>query len=204
MHEGLVTTVDLLRHGEPEGGVKYRGSLDDPLSLRGWAQLRTAVGENCPWTAIVSSPLSRCAAFAGELANRHGLTLEIEPGFREISFGEWEGCTPADIMAATPNALRQFWSDPLTYGPPGGERIGDFNTRVATAWENLLQRHIGRHILLICHGGTIRILLRHILEMPLKRIWRLEVPYATLSRVCIYAHGPEAEPLLVFHGRSSL
>jgi hypothetical protein len=32
----------------------------------------------------------------------------------------------------------------------------------------------------------------------------LEVPYATLSRVCIYAHGPEAEPLLVFHGRSSL
>ncbi len=68
----VVTTVDLLRHGEPEGGNKYRGALDDPLSELGWAQMRAATGDRCPWQAIVSSPLRRCAAFARELANRHG------------------------------------------------------------------------------------------------------------------------------------
>ena len=32
--------LDLIRHGEPEGGVKYRGSLDEPLSTTGWQQMR--------------------------------------------------------------------------------------------------------------------------------------------------------------------
>lgn len=36
------TIIDLLRHGDVEGGQKYRGQLDDPLSELGWNQLRTA------------------------------------------------------------------------------------------------------------------------------------------------------------------
>jgi len=30
------TTIDLLRHGEPVGGKRYRGQIDDPLSEKGW------------------------------------------------------------------------------------------------------------------------------------------------------------------------
>jgi alpha-ribazole phosphatase len=44
-HEHQVTTVDLLRHGECEGGHVYRGSLDLPLSETGWEQLRSKAGE---------------------------------------------------------------------------------------------------------------------------------------------------------------
>ena len=39
MTEEAVTTVDLLRHGEPEGGVRYRGSRDDPLNETGISML---------------------------------------------------------------------------------------------------------------------------------------------------------------------
>ena len=58
------TVVDLLRHGEPDGGQKFRGSVDDPLNVRGWEQMRTAVGNYREWEVIISSPLIRCAAFA--------------------------------------------------------------------------------------------------------------------------------------------
>lgn len=43
------TTVDLLRHGEPEGGQMFRGAVDDPLSPRGWEQMRSAVGDCRAW-----------------------------------------------------------------------------------------------------------------------------------------------------------
>ncbi|MHB1590203.1 MAG: histidine phosphatase family protein [Sulfuricella sp.] len=39
------TTIDLIRHGEPVGGRRYRGRTDDPLSEKGWNQMWTAVGD---------------------------------------------------------------------------------------------------------------------------------------------------------------
>lgn len=201
MSDDTITTIDLLRHGEPEGGRRYRGTLDDPLSASGWEQMRAAV---CllprPWQVIVSSPLQRCAAFARDLAGRHQLPLEFEADLREMSFGAWEGRTPAEIMTATPDALERFWHDPIHHPPPGGEGLLDCNDRVVNAWRNLLQRHTGRHVLLVGHGGTIRIVLCHILEIPLRRLWRLEVPYANISRIIVHGRGAEAEPSLLFHG----
>jgi len=201
MSQDTVTTIDLLRHGEPQGGVRYRGALDDPLSDRGWEQMRAAVGPYCSWQVIVSSPLQRCAAFASILAEQHGLPLEIEPGLHEMRFGAWEGRTPAEIMADTPDDLERFWRDPLTYPPPEGEALPDFKTRIVAAWQALLARHAGAHVLVVGHGGIIRMVLCHILDIPLQRLWRVEVPYATLSQVRIHGTGPTAEPMLVFHGK---
>ena len=87
----MTTTVDMIRHGEPIGGRKYRGQIDDPLSDKGWQQMRDAVADHCPWDSIISSPLLRCAEFANELAERHKLTVTFAPEFMEIGFGSWEG-----------------------------------------------------------------------------------------------------------------
>lgn len=193
------TTIDLLRHGEPEGGRKFRGSLDDPLSSQGWAQMWAAVGKHHPWEVIISSPLIRCARFARELGERYDLPVEIATGLQEIGFGDWEGRTPAEIHAATPEALGRFWIDPLNNPPPGGEPLADFQRRVIAAWTGLLERHAGRHLLIVGHGGMIRMVLCHVLEMPLTRMWRLEIPYATLSRLRAYGRGIAAEPFMVFH-----
>ena len=40
MSEKIVTRIDLIRHGEPVGGRRYRGQIDDPLSEKGWKQMR--------------------------------------------------------------------------------------------------------------------------------------------------------------------
>ena len=63
------TIIDFIRHGEPVGGRAYRGhNIDDPLSEKGWQQMRTAVADHCPWSQLISSPLLRCKDFANELA----------------------------------------------------------------------------------------------------------------------------------------
>ena len=195
----ITTTIDLLRHGEPVGGRKFRGLVDDPLSDAGWRQMWDVVGDACPWDAIVASPLSRCADFARELAGRHNLSLQLEPDLREVSFGAWDGRVVTDVDAEQPEALSRFWRDPVHHPPPDGEPLLDFDARVGGIWKALLARHCGRHILVVAHGGTIRIVLRQILDMPLARLWRLAVPYAGLSRVRVHGHETDAQPQLLFH-----
>jgi alpha-ribazole phosphatase len=192
------TTVDLLRHGEPEGGQKFRGAVDDALSLHGWEQMRATVGDYRDWQVIVSSPLIRCAAFARELAERLDRPLEIVPEFVELSFGVWEGRSVADVNATDPLTLARFWRDPVAHPIPGGEPVADFDRRVGRAWDALLERHRGRHLLLVAHGGIIRMVLRQLLEIPVRRIWRIEVPFAAISRIRQH-RDPDAEPHLVFH-----
>lgn len=204
MTNNTITTIDLLRHGEPEGGPKYRGALDEPLSERGWGQLHTAVGAHPPWERVVSSPLKRCAEFAQALGQQHGIGVEIESDFREMRFGDWEGRTAAAVMAATPEAVQRFWRDPLAYPPPGGEPLQEWAAKVTAAWQALLARHQGRHVLVLSHGGTMRVILCHLLDMPLRRLWRLDIPYATLSRVRLYGSDEGTEPMLVFHGKTTL
>lgn len=193
-----VTTIDLLRHGEPVGGAKYRGRIDDPLSARGWSEMWTAVGDHRPWDGVVSSPLSRCSAFAQALGTRHGLPVAAELRFREISFGDWEGRTAEELMRSDPDILLRFWRDPIAHPPPGAESLSSFRERVLAAWSQLIARHQGKHLLLVCHGGVIRMIVSQVLEMPTNRMFRLVVPTASMTRIRV-EHGDPPLVQLLFH-----
>ncbi len=182
------TTIDLIRHGEPQGGRKFRGSQDDPLSATGWQQMRTAIDpvnidHTVPWQRVITSPLLRCSQFSHELAECTGIPLHTEPGFREVHFGQWEGLNSAEVMAQWPDLLGKVWHDALANTPPDGERLLDFNARVATAWDQMLTHYSGEHLLVVAHGGTIRMIICHTLGLPLHSMWRFDVQYASLSRL---------------------
>jgi len=211
--------IELMRHGEPEGGRMFRGSMDDPLSETGWQQMRDAWARLNPtesatmsrgkesalsWKKIVSSPLIRCSAFAEEAARVSGLPLEIEPAFSEMSFGEWEGMAPDDVVREFPGKLEAFWRDSVTHGAPGGESMMHFQKRIVAAWRLLKSKNLDDSLLLVCHGGTIRMILAHVLDMPLTSLWRIAVPFANLSRIKIvrYADGSETQ-MLVSHQQMS-
>ncbi len=200
MLEAAPTFIDLLRHGEPVGGMKFRGETDDPLSESGWAQMRAAVADTRRWDVVVTSPLKRCAAFAAELAARLDLPLETEERLREIGFGAWEGLTPTQVAAAEPEALEQFWCNPAQHTPPGGESLDAFGCRVAAAWSDLLQRHGGKRILVVCHGGVIRLIVAQMLAMPFANLFRLDVPYAAACRIRVRGGGAETFSELVHLG----
>lgn len=196
------TLLDLLRHGEPEGGGRFRGALtDDPLTALGWQQMQASVGTQASWQAIISSPMRRCAEFARHLASTHQLPLQLEHELREMHFGDWEGLSADYLHQHQSEALANFWRDPQQYTPPGAEPMSAFQQRVLAGLFHQLDQHQADHLLLVAHGGSLRMILCHLLAMPLSASARLELPYACLSRVRMRRdrHG-QWHGSLVFHG----
>lgn len=193
-----ITVIDLMRHGEPVGGRKYRGQTDDPLSDRGWAEMRQTVGDFAGWDAIVSSPLSRCRAFAEDLAARTGIPLTFDERIKEVGFGVWENRYPADLRAENPDCLRNFRRDALRHRPAGAEPLEDFYERVGAALEDVVAAHEGQHLLLVCHAGVVRMALARILGIPLSLAYRVQVASASVTRIAYEGRGAERYGCLLF------
>jgi alpha-ribazole phosphatase/probable phosphoglycerate mutase len=195
----MTTYIDVIRHGEPVGGRRYRGySVDDPLTEKGWAQMRAAVPETPSWTRIVSSPLKRCAEFAQELAADLQVPFTIEDNFKEIGFGEWEGKTPDDILALDSQALNHFYADPVHNRPPGAEPLDSFSERVWQAYLDIVNTHQNEHTLIVGHAGVARAITANILNMSLDDVYsRLKIEYGAIVCSSIDAELP---PKLVING----
>jgi len=176
--------IDLLRHGEAEGGNCFRGRTDDVLTDKGWRQLNEATEGQAAWEEVISSPAKRCARFAQQLADTHSIPCRQADWLWEMDFGDWEGVSADELTATDSQRLSLFWEDPVNQMPPGGEPFQQFQQRVLTGWHETLQ-HKSKRVLLVSHGGPIRIILAETLGMPAQNIMRLEVPHASLSRVRI-------------------
>jgi alpha-ribazole phosphatase len=177
------TTLDFLRHGEPVGGKKYRGQTDDPLSEKGWTQMRAATAGDKPWSAIISSPLSRCSAFAEWLSEDIALPLHYDSRLAEVGFGEWEGQTAEQLKRRDPDAILNFKLDPVANRPQGAEALADFYGRVIAAYEEIHQRHTGQHVLVVAHAGVIRMAICHALGLPFTLAYHINVGSAGIARI---------------------
>ncbi|WP_313712644.1 alpha-ribazole phosphatase family protein [Pseudomonas sp.] len=177
--------LDLLRHGETELGGGLRGSLDDALTDKGWGQMREALADAGPWDVLVSSPLQRCARFAAQL----GLPVQLEADLQELHFGEWEGRSALQIMQAQADELGRFWADPYSYTPPAGEPVAAFAERVLAAIGRLRQQHAGKRVLLVTHGGVMRLLLARARGLSREQLLQVEVGHGALVRLAVDEHG---------------
>jgi len=178
--------VGLLRHGSVDGIDCFRGRTDTALSKAGHQQMwQTIESSPCQWRKIVSSPLTRCAEFATQYAKEHALPVDVVPAFEELNFGAWEGRTSEEIYAQDPAALSRFWQAPLTNTPPQGEPLSEFQDRVLTAWNHIVSGDLNKPVLIITHGGVIRVILSYLLERPVEKLLELQVPHASLHNVTL-------------------
>jgi alpha-ribazole phosphatase len=177
----LPGNIELLRHGDT-GQRSYRGQLDDALIELGWSQLREAViGRE--WTHIVSSTLQRCARFARELADARGLPLHLDARLAEYHFGHWQGVPIETLAQEQGDALGRFWADPVANPPPGGETFAQFRARLAAAMDDIAAMAAHGRVLVITHGGAIR-LLRCVAERrDFGDMAGIDVPHASLHPI---------------------
>lgn len=173
--------LELLRHGDT-GCSGFRGRLDDPLSPLGWQQMREATTSR-PWSAIVSSPLRRCAEFAFELGARHGISVRLDARLAEYDFGDWTGATPAELAARSPETLTRFWEDPERWPPPAAESLAAFEARIVAALCEHAPLHREGELLVITHGGVIRLLRCREQGLSLREMSAIDVPHAGLHRL---------------------
>jgi len=174
-------TIDLMRHGEPEGGNVSRGRTDHPLTDLGRQQMHCAAAGKT-WDVIIASPLSRCWAFAQRLSDELEIELLQADGFREFDFGIWENQPMDEVFANDFDRIKGLWDDPMHFASPQGESVLDFEARILKDWFGCLSRKDERQ-LIICHGGVIRMLLKEILGLPYPNINRFDVPFASMTQV---------------------
>jgi len=184
------TLIDFIRHGEPVGGSRYRGSgIDDPLSDLGWQQLRDTTAAIGGWQRIITSPLRRCAEFAHWLAEQRGLPLETQDDLREVGFGVWEGTTRTQLRQDRAAEYHAFYQDPVGERPSGAEPLDSFSKRISAVFDHLIEAYPGEHLLIVAHAGVIRAALGHVTHAPAINWYRTTVDNAAITRFSKGKHG---------------
>lgn len=191
-------TLDLLRHGTLQGGVKYRGQTEGILTRQGhddmnavWQQLAEEID------VIVTSPLSRCATPAMAWAEQKGIPCIIEPRVAEMHYGAWEDKTAAEIQASFPGILEQWRRDPTGMRPPEGESPEELRQRLHNWLGETISSCQGQHLLLVSHSGSLRMLISMALGAPIAATRQLAMPYCCWSRL----HCDDQGMTLQFHHR---
>ena len=198
------TIIDLLRHGEVEGGEIIRGSTDDKLTDDGWGKMQDALQSEVKWDVIVSSPLLRCAEFAESLAEQEGVECDVIDALQEIDFGDWEGLSPDDLVKSDNETLNRWWTAPTKHTPPEGEDFHDFRSRVLKSLKEITEKHEGKRLLIVTHAGVIRIILMYVLGMQEENLFRLNVDYASTSSIRMFKDETGTWGTLISHGSGTL
>lgn len=165
-------TLDLLRHGEPEGGRLYRGNLlDHPLTEKGWQQMQASTNGK-HWDFIATSPMVRCQAFAQHLSQTQNIPMQVFENLKEIGFGVWQGCSAEEIGQ---NVVNQFKADPINNRPKGAEDLQVFQARILSTLTQITQEKKSQSVLIIAHAGVIRAIKSHLFSLPIEKMFTMEV-----------------------------
>lgn len=176
--------IFLMRHGDSRKDTvkRYIGQSDAPLNGRG--------REQAEWWRTKLAPLRFSRVFCSDLVRSMQTARIIMAGneelasahaaLREISMGDWEGLAMADVRADQPEKYSERGVNPDIHRPPGGESFTDLQNRVVPVFRDILSREEG-NVLVIGHAGVNRVILCHLLGMPLKNLFLLGQDYGCLN-----------------------
>jgi probable phosphoglycerate mutase len=155
-----VTTLLLVRHGETDWNRdgRWQGHSDTQLNDAGRAQARRVAGELGDVDVIYSSDLARARETAEIIAAQLGdLEVNVDSRLRERSFGAWEGRTGPEIEADFAEQHAR-WRAGDGAGADDAEPFEAFGDRVRDFLEDVLARHPGETVVVVAHGGPIRVI----------------------------------------------
>lgn len=185
--DSLTSRLFFVRHGEVEnhGQGVYNGQMDVDITPRGVAHMERAAGflAGADVRRVYSSDLRRAVRGAALIAARLGLDgkrTEL-PQIREIHMGEWQGFSAQEVDERYPGMREARLADIVHYRPPGGETVADLSARVVPAVLEIAGRHRGEAVAVVAHAGVNRVVLCHVLGVPLDRVFDIEQDYGGIN-----------------------
>lgn len=167
----MITTVLLIRHGQTDWNKtgRWQGHTDIPLNENGRRQARLLAQRLTTWPirAIYTSDLNRAIQTATPLGAKLGIVPIEDPALRERNGGFFQGLTGEELQTRFGEEWRRVRQD--GFAPPNGESDSEVAKRVEAAFQRIVNRHKGEMIAMISHGGALRVLIRHILGLPLSQ-----------------------------------
>ena len=193
------TRLIIVRHGETTYNIEGRitGMSDAPLTELGKYQAERvgAYLADKSIDAIVASDLQRARETAQAIANHHALPVLEDADLREIGMGEWEGLRFGEIIERDPELAKRVRADASRYTPPGGETLEHLRTRLVHALERWTTRYPDGTVVWVSHGGTIGILMCHLMDIDLNRRHQFRHHNASIHEIVVGGKYPVFEHL---------
>jgi ribonuclease H / adenosylcobalamin/alpha-ribazole phosphatase len=187
----MTATVLLIRHaahvelGRLLSGRRRDVALSDD-GLEQAAILADLLGTE-ELAAVYSSPRERAWYTAREIAEPHGLKVNVENRLDEIEFGDWTGCSFAELEG---EPLWQDWNEKRgSTRPPAGESMTEAVDRAFGFLKEAAAEHDGQTIVALSHCDVIRGIIANCLGLSLDNLLRFDVDTGSISRVAIGSWG---------------
>ena len=166
------TELILIRHGETEWNSQLRmqGHSNSNLSAVGQAQIR-ALGQwmkNVPFDLIYSSYSLRAKQTAEAITQFSGHELQFDQRLREKNLGVFEGLTSEEARERHPEVFRLFKTAGSKYVIDEGESTQQLQDRALEIVNEIRIKHPEERVLLVTHGGFIRVVMKHSLGLSLE------------------------------------
>ena len=183
----------LVRHGITKlyHEQRFWGKTDVELSEAGIKQseqLRDRLAKE-KINAVYSSTLKRARTTAEIIAIKHNLTVQPCQELDECNFGYAEGLTFPEIQTLHPELAKALdgFDTPVQF--PGGESFGDFEKRVKGFLNRLTEYKDKDIIVVVAHGGTLLLIICHLLEIGAKHWRKMRLELASISVLDTYPRG---------------
>lgn len=180
--------LTLIRHTSlqvPTGICYGQSDVDVASTFLEEAAATRAKIAHLQFDAVYTSPLQRCLKLADALQLP---SATLDDRLKELHFGDWE-LQPWDDL---PREYFDVWAQNYAeLAPPNGETFTQLQQRGIAFLQEALQQHPQGHIVVVSHGGMIRALLAHVLNMPLKGLFRFNIDYGSVTQLdfCGLAQG---------------
>ena len=166
----------LMRHGQTDYNRRrcFYGSHDVSINEQGQEDARQL--ELLMQERTVDAIYTSCLKRTQETAQLAFPERQVQPiaDFDERGFGQWEGLTADEIEAAFPEVWQAWLEAPFEVTPPEAEVFSDFQTRVWTATDRLLDT-TDESIALVAHFGVLRLIYQHLVDREAV-FWNIDVP----------------------------
>jgi len=172
-------SVTLIRHTKVavEKGICY-GQSDVELA-KSFEEEKRVLKDKIKldiFDGVYSSPLKRCKKLATTLFSDKKILYDNR--LMELDFGDWEGKYWNDI-SKTPQA-KAFFKDYVKTKCPGGESYLDLINRVSDFYQEIVSKHHGKQVAIVCHGGTIRAFIYIIEQVLPQQVFEREIDYGQI------------------------
>ncbi|MBP3927955.1 MAG: histidine phosphatase family protein [Peptostreptococcaceae bacterium] len=190
----MANTFYIVRHGQTNWNIlgKTQGHGNSDLTAKGIEQA-TELAEsivNYPIDYIYSSDLGRAVQTAQILGDKLNIKVEETEALREMGFGEWEGLLIDEIKTNYANVYTTWRNEPHLAQIPGGETLHLIKDRVDSFIQSLNEKYDDKHILLVTHSVTVRVMLLAFLNSGMENIYRIKQDNTALNIVEYRDYGP--------------
>jgi len=180
-----MTRLILIRHGETEVNIQgkiHKYGDSEQLTINGISQVEKAseAAKKYEPSVVYSSKEDRAFQSAEIISKKLGVPLRKVDGLEERNWGDYAGLSFQEIKEKA-GMDRMTFEERYTFNPPKGESWKETEERLLKTLNEILSNNVGKNVILVTHGGSIRIYMPTLLGVNKEESYKYDPDNASIS-----------------------